>query len=109
MWALSYLTDGGEKNIQQVISSGVVERLIPLLSHQEVKVRLFVLQIASLHIHSFLLAFFFGLYVLLHSCFYHVSRMDSVRNEEVGRRTRIEMELASRADQRVLRWFGPVE
>ena len=35
-----------------------------------------------------------------------VSRMDSVRNEEVRRRAGIERELASRADQRVLRWFG---
>ena len=35
-----------------------------------------------------------------------VSRMDRVRNEEVRRRAGIEMELASRADQRVLRWFG---
>ena len=34
-----------------------------------------------------------------------VSRMDRVRNEEVRRRAGIEMELASRADQRVLRWF----
>ena len=34
-----------------------------------------------------------------------VSRMDGVRNEEVHRRTGIERELASRADQRVLRWF----
>ena len=31
-----------------------------------------------------------------------VSRIDRVRNEEAG----IERELASRADQRVLRWFG---
>ena len=38
-----------------------------------------------------------------------VSRMDRVRNEEVRRRSVIEMELASRADQRVLRWFGHVE
>ena len=38
-----------------------------------------------------------------------VSRMDRVRNEEVRRRAGIEMELASRADQRVLRWFGRVE
>ena len=35
--------------------------------------------------------------------------MDRVRNEEVRRRAGIEMELASRADQRVLRWFGHVE
>ena len=35
--------------------------------------------------------------------------MDRVRNEEVCRRAGIEMELASRADQRVLRWFGYVE
>ena len=38
-----------------------------------------------------------------------VSRMDRVRNEEVRRRTGIERELASRADQRVLRWFVHVE
>ena len=31
------------------------------------------------------------------------------RNEEVRRRALIERELASRADQRVLRWFGHVE
>ena len=35
--------------------------------------------------------------------------MDRVRNEEVHRRVGIERELASRADQRVLRWFGHVE
>ena len=34
---------------------------------------------------------------------YLVSRMDRVRNEEVRRRAAIERELASRADQRVLR------
>ena len=38
-----------------------------------------------------------------------VSRMDIVRNEEVRRRAGISRELESRADQRVLRWFGPVE
>ena len=35
--------------------------------------------------------------------------MDRVRNEEVRRRAGIEMELASRADQRVLSSFGHVE
>ena len=35
--------------------------------------------------------------------------MNRVRNEEVRRRAGIEMELASRADQRVLRWFVHVE
>ena len=35
--------------------------------------------------------------------------MDRVRNEEVRRRAGIERELAGRADQRVLRWFGHVE
>ena len=35
--------------------------------------------------------------------------MDRVRNEEVRRRAKIESELASRADQRVFRWFGHVE
>ena len=38
-----------------------------------------------------------------------VSRMNRVGNEEVRRRAGIERELASRADQRVLRWFGYVE
>ena len=38
-----------------------------------------------------------------------VPRMDRVGNEEVRRRAGIEMVLASRADQRVLRWFGHVE
>ena len=38
-----------------------------------------------------------------------VSRMDRVRNEDVCRRAGIETELASRADQRVLSWFGHVE
>ena len=37
-----------------------------------------------------------------------VSRMDRVSNEEERRRAEIERELASRADQRVLRWFGHV-
>ena len=38
-----------------------------------------------------------------------VSQMDRVRNEEVHRRAGIERDLASRADQRVLRWFGHVK
>ena len=38
-----------------------------------------------------------------------VSQMDRVRNDEVRRRAGIERELASKADQRVLRWFGHVE
>ena len=38
-----------------------------------------------------------------------VSLFDRVRNEEVRRRAGIERELASRTDQRVLRWFGHVE
>ena len=35
--------------------------------------------------------------------------MDRVWNEEVGRRAGIELELAGKADQRLLRWFGYVE
>ena len=38
-----------------------------------------------------------------------VLQMYRVRNEEVRRRAGIERKLASRADQRVLRWFGHVE
>ena len=42
-------------------------------------------------------------------CLVVVSRLDRVRNEVVRWRAGIESELASRADQRVLRWFGHVE
>ena len=38
-----------------------------------------------------------------------VSRIDRVTNEEVHMRAGIVRELASRADQRVLRWFEHVE
>ena len=38
-----------------------------------------------------------------------VSQIHSVRNEEVHRIAGIERELANRADQRLLRWFGHVE
>ena len=41
--------------------------------------------------------------------FFGMSRMDRVRNEEVRMRAGMEKELASRADQRVLRWFGHAE
>ncbi|KAK0402709.1 hypothetical protein QR680_016487 [Steinernema hermaphroditum] len=39
VWALSYLTDGGNVQIQMVIESNVVPTLIPLLGHPEVKVQ----------------------------------------------------------------------
>ena len=35
--------------------------------------------------------------------------MDRVRNEEVHRRAGIQMELANKADQKVLRWFVHME
>ena len=38
-----------------------------------------------------------------------VTLLDRVGNEEVRRRAYIERELASRADQRALRWFGHIE
>ena len=38
-----------------------------------------------------------------------VSRLDRFRNEKVRKRGRTERQLASRADQRALRWFGHVE
>ena len=34
--------------------------------------------------------------------------MNRIRNEEVRRRAGIERELARKADQRILRWFGHV-
>ena len=47
--------------------------------------------------------------VLEMKCLVGVSRMDRVSNEEARRRAGIERELASRADQRELRWFRQVE
>ena len=38
-----------------------------------------------------------------------MSRIDGDKNEELHGRAGIERELRSRADQRVLRWFGHVE
>ena len=38
-WALSYLSDGSDDHIQVVVEAGVVERLIPLLAHDDDAVR----------------------------------------------------------------------
>ncbi|CAI4225679.1 unnamed protein product [Auanema sp. JU1783] len=39
VWALSYLTDGGNDQIQLVIESEVVPALVPMLAHSDVKVQ----------------------------------------------------------------------
>ena len=41
--------------------------------------------------------------------FVELARMDRVRNEEMHIRAILEKEFSSRANQRVLRWFGNVE
>ena len=39
-WTLKFLTDGGGKQIQMVIDSGVLPKLVQLLNHGEVRVKL---------------------------------------------------------------------
>ncbi|RWS25241.1 importin subunit alpha-3-like protein [Leptotrombidium deliense] len=39
VWAISYLTDAGNEQIQLVIDTGIIPNLVPLLSHKDVKVQ----------------------------------------------------------------------
>lgn len=39
VWAISYLTDSGEEQIDEVLSSDILNHLIPLLSHQDNKIQ----------------------------------------------------------------------
>ncbi|RWS15915.1 importin subunit alpha-3-like protein [Dinothrombium tinctorium] len=39
VWAISYLTDAGNDQIQLVIDTGIIPNLVPLLSHKDVKVQ----------------------------------------------------------------------
>ncbi|XP_074593597.1 karyopherin alpha3 [Brevipalpus obovatus] len=45
IWALSYLTDCGNQQIQLVIDSGLVAHLIPLLGHDDIKVQTAALRV----------------------------------------------------------------
>lgn len=38
VWAISYVTDAGNDIIQMVVDSGVVPKLVSLLSHRDDKV-----------------------------------------------------------------------